>query len=102
MYRFHIHRVTRELGAFLVHELDRGTSFRAALEHAGVSRWDVLVWCLRGRWRYHDRPLSPKDRHSLFLLALAEARRRNGSDLGLIINRLVRPFESYSRPPSHA
>src|SRR4051794_5324908 len=86
----------------LIRELDGGTPFRAARMLAGVSWWDVFLWCLRGCRRFSNRPCPPKDRNSVFLFALADARRRTGCNLGLIINRLVRPFESYSGTSPHA
>jgi hypothetical protein len=86
--------------ARLVAELDQGNGFRAARRRAGVSWWDVHVWCLRGRGRVHNSPFSPQEAHAAFLLALAAARARTRCRLGPILDRLVRAYEpDLSRVP---
>jgi hypothetical protein len=88
-------------GALLIRELERGTAFQAARSQAGVSWWEPFDWCLRGRPWFGHGPFAATDAHSKFLLALAATRRQTGCDLGVILNRLVHPFEYFagSEPP---
>jgi hypothetical protein len=88
--------------ARLVEELERGTPFRAARRRAGVSWWEVFIWCLRGRRRFHSSPFSPHDSHTALLLALADTRSRTGCDLGPVINWLVGAFQTPSSRGSAA
>jgi hypothetical protein len=90
---FRTQRIRTKLAVQLVAELEQGTPFRIARKRAGVSKWKVFIWCLRGRRRYHNSPFAPQDDHTQFLLALAGARHRTGCNLGPILNRLVGPFE---------
>jgi len=87
-------------GTRLVTELEQGTPFRTVRRRAGVSWWQVFVWCLRGRRRFHNSPFSPKDNHLVFLLELADIRRRTGCSLGPILNWIVSPFVAASREVS--
>jgi hypothetical protein len=91
MYR--ARHIRMRIATRLVSELERGTPFRTVRKRAGVSWWEVLVWCLRGRQRFHNSPFAPKDDHLVFLQALADLRHRTGCNLGLILNRVVAPFE---------
>jgi hypothetical protein len=76
----------------LVRELSRGIPFPAARQHAGLSWSKVLVRCLRGRRRVARTTAPPDDPHSLFFLALADARWWTHCNLGPLLNRLVRPI----------
>jgi hypothetical protein len=90
---FRTDRIRTKLAVRLVAELEQGTPFRTARKRAGVSLWQVFIWCLRGRRRYHNSPFAPQDGHTQFLLALAGARQRTQCNLGPVLNRLVGPFE---------
>jgi hypothetical protein len=85
----------------LIRELERGTPFQAARSQAGVSWWELFLWCLRGRPWFGRGPFLATDANSKFLLALTATRRQTGCDLGVIMNRLVHPFEYFagSEPP---
>src|SRR5690349_8993450 len=101
---FTIRRIRTKSAARLVAELDQGRSFRTARKRAGVFWWQVLIWCYRGRARYHNSPFSPQDQHTAFLLALAGSRHRTRCNLGLIVNWLVEPYEPCPAPaevPQH-
>jgi hypothetical protein len=88
------HCALSRTGTLLVRELSRGTPFKDARLYAGVSWWEVLLRCLHGRRRFRSGSPAQKHRDSVFLLALAGARRRSRCDLGPILNWLVRPFEA--------
>jgi len=81
-------------GTLVVEELERATPSRTVRKRAGVSWWEILIWCLRGRQRFHNSPFAPKDNHLVFLQALADIRHRRGCNLGPILNWIVSPFES--------
>jgi len=87
-------RIRSKAGARFIEELERGTPFRTVRKRAGVSYWEVLIWCLRGRRRFHNSPFAPKDNHLVFLQALADLRQRRGCNFGLIINIIISPFKS--------
>jgi hypothetical protein len=95
MFMLRVRNIRLRAGARLVAKLEEGTPFRIVRKHAGVSWWEVLVWCLRGRQRFHNNPFTPKDNHLVFLQALSDVRRRTGCDLGPILNRVVEPVDPW-------
>jgi hypothetical protein len=94
-----VRKIRMKTGTRLVAELEQGTPFKSVRKRAGVSYWEVLIWCLRGRRRFHNSPFAPKDDHLVFLQALAELRHRTGCNLGLILNWIVSPFKPSDSEP---
>lgn len=99
---YHARHIRRKTGIRLVAELGQGTPFRTVRKRTGVSWWEILIWCLRGRRRFHNSPFAPKDDHLVFLQALADTRHRTGCDLGPILNWIVRPFKPRHRDVSRS